>query len=36
MGGEMRVRSEPGQGTTFSLLLPTGERSAVARTALAS
>ena len=36
MGGELRVRSEPGQGTTFCLLLPTGARAAESRSALAS
>jgi PAS domain S-box-containing protein len=36
MGGEMRVRSEPGNGTTFTLLLPLGERVVDPRTVLAS
>ncbi len=37
MGGEMRVSSEQGAGTTFTLLLPLGERTLVEpRTALAS
>ena len=36
MGGELRVRSEQGVGTTFSLLLPLGERTAEPRAVLAS
>ncbi|WP_257451487.1 sensor histidine kinase [Archangium lipolyticum] len=36
MGGELRVRSEQGSGTTFSLVLPTGERAMEALAALAS
>jgi two-component system NtrC family sensor kinase len=36
MGGELRVRSEQGQGTTFSLLLPMGERALESQAALAS
>ncbi|WP_239470326.1 sensor histidine kinase [Archangium violaceum] len=36
MGGELRVRSEQGSGTTFSLVLPTGERALEVPTALAS
>jgi two-component system, NtrC family, sensor kinase len=36
MGGELRVLSEQGQGTTFSLLLPMGERALESQTALAS
>jgi PAS domain S-box-containing protein len=36
MGGELRVRSEPGSGTTFSLVLPTGEHAMEERPALAS
>jgi PAS domain S-box-containing protein len=36
MGGELRVRSEQGVGTTFSLLLPLGAHAAEPRTVLAS
>ncbi|MCY1082773.1 sensor histidine kinase [Archangium lansingense] len=36
MGGELRVRSEQGLGTTFSLLLPLGERASEPRAVLAS
>ncbi|MGZ3460342.1 MAG: ATP-binding protein, partial [Archangium sp.] len=36
MGGELTVRSEPGRGTTFSLLLPVGERAAEPSSVLAS
>jgi PAS domain S-box-containing protein len=36
MGGELRVHSEQGQGTTFSLLLPMGERALESPAALAS
>ncbi|MFY0572233.1 hypothetical protein ACN28E_51530 [Archangium lansingense] len=36
MGGELRVRSEQGLGTTFSLLLPLGERASAPRAVLAS
>jgi two-component system, NtrC family, sensor kinase len=36
MGGELRVRSEPGQGTTFSVLLPLYESADGALEALAS
>jgi two-component system NtrC family sensor kinase len=36
MGGELRVRSEQGVGTTFSLLLPLGERTSEPRAVLAS
>ncbi|WNG40970.1 PAS domain S-box protein [Archangium violaceum] len=36
MGGELRVRSEQGFGTTFSLLLPMGERPTESRAVLAS
>ncbi|ATB29380.1 sensor histidine kinase [Melittangium boletus] len=36
MGGELRVSSEPGRGTTFSLLLPLVAHAAEPMTALAS
>ncbi|HYO58220.1 ATP-binding protein [Archangium sp.] len=36
MGGELRVRSSQGSGTTFSLLLPMGERAAEPRGVLVS
>jgi len=36
MGGEMRVSSEPGSGTTFTLLLPLGERVPESRPVLVS
>ncbi|PTL83351.1 sensor histidine kinase [Vitiosangium sp. GDMCC 1.1324] len=36
MGGELRVRSAQGQGTTFSLLLPMGERTLESSSALVS
>jgi PAS domain S-box-containing protein len=36
MGGELRVRSEQGQGTTFTLLLPRGECAVESHTVLAS
>jgi PAS domain S-box-containing protein len=36
LGGEMRVSSEPGSGTTFTLLLPVGERFPESRPVLVS
>jgi signal transduction histidine kinase len=36
MGGELRVHSEQGQGTTFTLLLPRGECAVESRPVLAS
>jgi signal transduction histidine kinase len=36
LGGQMSVSSEPGVGTTFTLLLPQGERVLASRPALAS
>jgi PAS domain S-box-containing protein len=36
MGGQLHVRSEQGSGTTFSLLLPMGERAAELRPVLVS